>query len=59
MDRTGDFSMPYSATVRAERFANVTRCRNTLGIFRGGRLALRDGPERERMLSGVAGILTE
>ncbi len=27
------------------------------GIFRGGRLALRDGPERERMLSGVAGVL--
>jgi ethanolamine ammonia-lyase large subunit len=27
------------------------------GVFRGGRLALRDGPERERMLSGVAGVL--
>jgi ethanolamine ammonia-lyase large subunit len=27
------------------------------GVFRGGRLALRDGPERERMLSGVAGML--
>jgi ethanolamine ammonia-lyase large subunit len=29
------------------------------GIFRGGRLAPRDGQERERMLSGVAGILSE
>ncbi len=29
------------------------------GIFRGGRLALRDGAERERMLSGVAGMLAE
>jgi ethanolamine ammonia-lyase large subunit len=27
------------------------------GIFRGGRLALRDGPERERMLNGAAGVL--
>jgi ethanolamine ammonia-lyase large subunit len=27
------------------------------GIFRGGRLAVTDGIERERMLSGVAGVL--
>src|SRR5438128_9634038 len=27
------------------------------GVFRGGRLAPRDGPERERMLSGAAKVL--
>jgi ethanolamine ammonia-lyase large subunit len=27
------------------------------GIFRGGRLAPHDGPERERVLSDVAGVL--
>jgi ethanolamine ammonia-lyase large subunit len=27
------------------------------GVFRGGRLAPRDGPERERMIAGVARIL--
>jgi ethanolamine ammonia-lyase large subunit len=27
------------------------------GVFRNGRLALREGPERERMLQGVAGVL--
>jgi ethanolamine ammonia-lyase large subunit len=29
------------------------------GIFRGGRLALRDGPDRDRVLAGAAGVLTE
>jgi ethanolamine ammonia-lyase large subunit len=27
------------------------------GIFRGGRLALRDGPDRDRVLAGAAGVL--